>query len=160
MGRPINKTAQSECTFRIFGFEGERGYLDKYPIEDETMVPIKHTTAPSTMTVRASASTPSFSRWRRQRGSDIEGLSSVLVHCLMRLVAEMGLLALYRHACVPDRGLTRPPPSSGRLTAAPIGVASTTCRASPHHKRSAWFVSASSAPYRGRSLPGPHRPHR
>jgi hypothetical protein len=40
------KTAQGEGTFKIFGAQDEKGYLDKYSIkesiEDETTLPIKH----------------------------------------------------------------------------------------------------------------------
>lgn len=114
MGRPINKTAQSERTFRIFGFDGERGYLDKYPIkesiEDERMVPIKHMTTLSTMTVRAERLDSEFFALTETKGFRHRGTQLGARPRLMRLVAEMGLLALYRHACVPDRGLTRPPP--------------------------------------------------
>ena len=54
-GTPIAKTAQGEGTFKIFGTDDEQGYLDKYSIresiEDETTLPIRHTMAPSEMTV-------------------------------------------------------------------------------------------------------------
>ncbi|MBR7617956.1 HsdR family type I site-specific deoxyribonuclease [Phenylobacterium sp. 20VBR1] len=54
-GTPIAKTHQGEGTFKIFGQDDERGYLDKYAIresiEDETTLPIKHVLAPSEMTV-------------------------------------------------------------------------------------------------------------
>jgi type I restriction enzyme, R subunit len=56
-GTPIAKTEQGEGTFKIFGKDDERGYLDKYSIaesiEDETTLPIKHVMAPSEMTVPA-----------------------------------------------------------------------------------------------------------
>jgi type I restriction enzyme R subunit len=56
-GTPIAKTSQGEGTFKIFGKDDERGYLDKYSIaesiDDETTIPIKHMLAPSTMTVPA-----------------------------------------------------------------------------------------------------------
>jgi type I restriction enzyme R subunit len=56
-GTPIAKTAQGEGTFRIFGTDDKLGYLDKYSIresiEDETTLPIRHTMAPSEMTVPA-----------------------------------------------------------------------------------------------------------
>ena len=56
-GTPIAKTEQGQGTFKIFGAEDERGYLDKYSIaesiEDETTLPIRHTMAPSEMTVPA-----------------------------------------------------------------------------------------------------------
>jgi type I restriction enzyme R subunit len=54
-GTPIARTAQGEGTFKIFGTDDERGYLDKYSIresiEDETTLPIRHTMAPSDMTI-------------------------------------------------------------------------------------------------------------
>ncbi len=56
-GTPIAKTAQGEGTFKIFGADDDQGYLDKYSIresiEDETTLPIRHTMAPSEMTVPA-----------------------------------------------------------------------------------------------------------
>ena len=56
-GTPIAKTEQGLGTFKIFGGEDERGYLDKYSIaesiDDETTLPIRHTMAPSEMTVPA-----------------------------------------------------------------------------------------------------------
>ena len=56
-GTPIDKTAQGEGTFKIFGTDDELGYLDKYAIaesiEDGTTLPIRHTMAPSEMTVPA-----------------------------------------------------------------------------------------------------------
>ena len=54
-GTPIAKTDQGVGTFKIFGTDDELGYLDKYTIvesiEDETTLPIRHTLAPSDMTV-------------------------------------------------------------------------------------------------------------
>ena len=48
-GTPIAKTEQGEGTFKIFGKDDERGYLDKYSIaesiEDGTTLPIKHVVA-------------------------------------------------------------------------------------------------------------------
>ncbi|MGE3719474.1 MAG: DEAD/DEAH box helicase family protein, partial [Bauldia sp.] len=56
-GTPIAKTEQGEGTFKIFGKDDERGYLDKYSIaesiDDETTLPIKHVMAPSEMNVPA-----------------------------------------------------------------------------------------------------------
>ena len=56
-GTPIARTEQGQGTFKIFGGEDERGYLDKYSIaesiDDETTLPIRHTMAPSEMTVPA-----------------------------------------------------------------------------------------------------------
>ena len=54
-GTPIARTSHGEGTFRIFGTDDDQGYLDKYTIaesiEDETTLPIRHTMAPSEMTV-------------------------------------------------------------------------------------------------------------
>ena len=54
-GTPVARTAQGEGTFKIFGVDDERGYLDKYSIresiEDETTLPLRHTMAPSEMSV-------------------------------------------------------------------------------------------------------------
>ena len=56
-GTPIDETAQGKGTFKIFSADDERGYLDKYSIaesiDDETTLPIRHTMAPSDMTVPA-----------------------------------------------------------------------------------------------------------
>ena len=82
-GTPIDKTAQGEGTFKIFGFEDERGYLDKYSIkesiEDETTLPIKHMMAPSTMTVPAERLDSEFFALAETEGvADIEELNRVL----------------------------------------------------------------------------------
>lgn len=54
-GTPIAGTEQGRGTFKIFGAEDDKGYLDKYSIresiEDETTLPIKHVLAPSEMAV-------------------------------------------------------------------------------------------------------------
>lgn len=56
-GTPIAGTEHGKGTFKIFGAEDDRGYLHKYPIsesiEDETTLPIRHSMAPSEMTVPA-----------------------------------------------------------------------------------------------------------
>jgi len=56
-GTPIARTAQGEGTFKIFGTDDAQGYLDKYSIresiEDETTLPLRHTMAPSDITVPA-----------------------------------------------------------------------------------------------------------
>ncbi len=55
-GTPIARTSYGhQGTFKIFGTEDEHGYLHKYSIvesiDDETTLPIRHTLAPSDMTV-------------------------------------------------------------------------------------------------------------
>ena len=67
-GTPIDQTAYGKGTFKIFGVDDELGYLDKYPIaesiKDETTLPIRHTMAPSEMTVPAEAARPGIFRPR------------------------------------------------------------------------------------------------
>ena len=82
-GTPIDKTAQGEGTFKIFGTNDEQGYLDKYSIresiEDETTLPIKHTMAPSEMTVPVEQLDKEFFELAATEGvSDIDELNRVL----------------------------------------------------------------------------------
>lgn len=82
-GTPIARTAQGEGTFKIFGAQDERGYLDKYSIsesiEDETTLPIKHVMAPSEMTIPAERLDKEFFELAGAEGvTDIEELNKVL----------------------------------------------------------------------------------
>ena len=82
-GTPIAKTAHGEGTFKIFGADDERGYLDKYSIresiDDETTIPIKHMLAPSTMTVPAEQLDKEFFELAGSEGvTDVEELNKVL----------------------------------------------------------------------------------
>jgi type I restriction enzyme R subunit len=82
-GTPIAKTAQGEGTFKIFGVDDEQGYLDKYPIresiEDETTLPLRHTMAPSEMTVPADRLDKEFFDLADSEGvTDIDELNRVL----------------------------------------------------------------------------------
>jgi type I restriction enzyme, R subunit len=82
-GTPIDKTAQGEGTFKIFGYEDEHGYLDKYSIkesiEDETTLPIKHVLAPSEMTVPVDRLDNEFFELAKDEGiTEIEELNRVL----------------------------------------------------------------------------------
>jgi len=82
-GTPIAKTSQGEGTFKIFGTEDERGYLDKYSIresiEDETTLPIRHTMAPSEMTVPLEQLEKEFFALADSEGvTDIDELNRVL----------------------------------------------------------------------------------
>lgn len=82
-GTPIDKTAQGEGTFKIFGTEDDTGYLDKYSIresiEDETTLPIRHTMAPSDMTVPVEQLDKEFFALAEAEGvTDIEELNKVL----------------------------------------------------------------------------------
>jgi type I restriction enzyme R subunit len=82
-GTPIEKTAQGEGTFKIFGTQDDKGYLDKYSIresiDDETTLPIKHVLAPSTMTLPAEQLDKEFYALATEEGiTDIEELNRVL----------------------------------------------------------------------------------
>ena len=82
-GTPIDKTAYGEGTFKIFGTEDKQGYLDKYTIaesiEDETTLPIRHTMAPSEMTVPAEQLDREFLELAEAEGvTDIDELNKVL----------------------------------------------------------------------------------
>jgi type I restriction enzyme, R subunit len=82
-GTPVGGTEFGQGTFKIFGSEDEKGYLDKYSIresiEDETTVPIKHMMAPSEMTVPAEQLEEQFfALAATEEVSDIEELNKVL----------------------------------------------------------------------------------
>ncbi|KUR79073.1 type I restriction endonuclease subunit R [Novosphingobium sp. FSW06-99] len=82
-GTPIADTERGKGTFKIFGADDERGYLDKYSIresiDDETTLPIKHVMAPSTMTVPLDRIDREFFALAEAEGiSDIEELNRVL----------------------------------------------------------------------------------
>jgi len=82
-GTPMAKTAQGEGTFKIFGADDERGYLDKYSIresiEDETTLPIRHTMAPSEMTIPAEQLDKEFFELAEAEDvTDIDELNRVL----------------------------------------------------------------------------------
>ena len=82
-GTPIARTEHGEGTFKIFGADDERGYLDKYTIaesiEDETTLPIRHTMAPSRMTVPAERLDKEFFALAEMEGvTDVDELNRVL----------------------------------------------------------------------------------
>ena len=82
-GTPIDKTAQGEGTFKIFGADDELGYLDKYTIaesiEDETTLPIRHMMVPSEMTVPAARLDSEFFALAEAEGvTDVDELNKVL----------------------------------------------------------------------------------
>jgi type I restriction enzyme, R subunit len=82
-GTPIARTAQGEGTFKIFGTDDAQGYLDKYSIresiEDETTLPLRHTMAPSDMTVPADRLDKEFFDLAESEGvTDIDELNRVL----------------------------------------------------------------------------------
>jgi type I restriction enzyme R subunit len=82
-GTPIARTAQGEGTFKIFGIDDAQGYLDKYSIresiDDETTLPLRHTMAPSEMTVPAERLDKEFFDLAEAEGvTDIDELNRVL----------------------------------------------------------------------------------
>ena len=82
-GTPIARTAQGEGTFKIFGVDDPQGYLDKYSIResiaDETTLPLRHTMAPSDMTVPADRLDKEFFDLAEAEGiTDIDELNRVL----------------------------------------------------------------------------------
>ena len=82
-GTPIDRTVRGEGTFKIFGADDERGYLDKYSIaesiEDETTLPIRHTMAPSDMTAPTEQLDREFFALAATEGvTDVEELNRVL----------------------------------------------------------------------------------
>ena len=82
-GTPIDRTAQGEGTFKIFGAEDKQGYLDKYSIaesiKDETTLPIHYTMAPSDMTVPMERLDEDFFALAEAEGvTDIDELNKVL----------------------------------------------------------------------------------
>lgn len=82
-GTPIARTEQGDGTFKIFGKDDDRGYLDKYSIaesiEDETTLPIKHVMAPSEMTVPAERLDKEFFELAAAEGvTDIDELNKAL----------------------------------------------------------------------------------
>src|SRR4030066_2393074 len=76
-GTPIDKTAYGKGTFKIFGKEDEKGYLDKYSIvesiEDGTTVPLHYALAPSEIRVPKEILEKEFFAMMEKEGvSDIE----------------------------------------------------------------------------------------
>jgi len=82
-GTPIANNSQGEGTFKIFGAQDDKGYLDKYSIiesiKDGTTLPIKHVLAPSDMTVPAERLDKEFFSLAESEGiTDIDELNRVL----------------------------------------------------------------------------------
>jgi type I restriction enzyme R subunit len=82
-GTPIDKTAQGKGTFKVFGFEDEKGYLDKYSIResirDGTTVPLHYALAPNELRVDRETLEKEFLGLASAEGvSDIEDLNKIL----------------------------------------------------------------------------------
>src|ERR1017187_2160399 len=82
-GTPIDKTAQGKGTFKVFGFEDEKGYLAKYSIreaiQDGTTVPLHYALAPNELRVDRETLEKEFLGLASAEGvSDIEDLNKIL----------------------------------------------------------------------------------
>lgn len=82
-GTPIARTSYGQSTFLTFGQDDAQGYLDKYSIEesikDETTLPIRHTMAPSEMTVPTERLDKEFFELAEAEGiTEVEELNKVL----------------------------------------------------------------------------------
>ncbi len=82
-GTPIDKTAYGKGTFKVFGKEDDKGYLDKYSIresiEDGTTVKLRHTLARSEMQLPKDLLEKEFLSLVEAEGvSDVEELNKIL----------------------------------------------------------------------------------
>ena len=82
-GTPIDKILYGKGTFKIFGKEDDKGYLDKYSIaesiEDGTTVPLHYTLAPSEIRVPKEMLEKEFFALMEKEGvSDVEELNKLL----------------------------------------------------------------------------------
>ncbi|EIV99907.1 type I restriction endonuclease subunit R [Thermoanaerobacter siderophilus] len=82
-GTPIDKTAHGKGTFKVFGTDDPKGYLDKYSIkesiEDGTTVPLHYSLAPNEFQVDKETLEKEFLNLKEIEGvSDIEELNKVL----------------------------------------------------------------------------------
>jgi len=82
-GTPIDKTAYGKGTFKVFGIDDEKGYLDKYSIResvaDGTTVPLHYQLAPNDLLVDRETLEKEFLDLAEAEGiSDIEELNRVL----------------------------------------------------------------------------------
>ncbi len=82
-GTPIDKILYGKGTFKVFGKEDDKGYLDKYSIaesiEDGTTLPLHYTLAPNEMLVPTEILEKEFYAMMEKEGvSDIEELNKIL----------------------------------------------------------------------------------
>lgn len=82
-GTPIDKTAHGKGTFKVFGTDDPKGYLDKYSIresiQDGTTVPLHYALAPNELRVESKTLEKEFFKLAELEGvSDIEELNRVL----------------------------------------------------------------------------------
>ncbi len=82
-GTPIDKILYGRGTFKVFGKEDDKGYLDKYSItesiEDGTTLPLHYTLAPNEMLAPKEILEKEFYAMMEKEGvSDIEELNKIL----------------------------------------------------------------------------------
>lgn len=82
-GTPIDRTAYGKGTFKVFGTDDEKGYLDKYSIReslaDGTTVPLNYALAPNDLQVDRETLEREFLDLAELEGvSDVEELNKVL----------------------------------------------------------------------------------
>ena len=82
-GTPIDRIAYGRGTFKVFGKDDERGYLDKYPIAesiaDGTTLPLHYTLAPNDVRVPRELLEEEFWNLAETEGiSDIDELNAIL----------------------------------------------------------------------------------
>ncbi|MGQ9734987.1 MAG: type I restriction endonuclease subunit R [Thermaceae bacterium] len=82
-GTPIDKTAHGQGTFKVFGRDDPKGYLDKYAIresvQDGTTVPLLYALAPNELRVNSEVLEREFFQLKELEGiSDIEELNRIL----------------------------------------------------------------------------------
>ena len=82
-GTPVDRTAYGKGTFKVFGTDDPKGYLDKYSIaesiEDGTTVPLHYSLAPNEMRVPTETLEREFLDLAEAQGvSDIEDLNRIL----------------------------------------------------------------------------------
>lgn len=82
-GTPIDKTAYGQGTFKVFGVDDPKSYLDKYPIresiEDQTTVKLRHTLAPGELRLPTELLEKEFLSLAEAEGvSDIAELNRIL----------------------------------------------------------------------------------
>ncbi|MBU0458370.1 HsdR family type I site-specific deoxyribonuclease [Patescibacteria group bacterium] len=82
-GTPIDKTSYGKGTFKIFGKEDDKGYLDKYSIresiEDGTTVVLRHQLSPNTHRLPEELLDAEFLNIAESEGiSDVEDLNKIL----------------------------------------------------------------------------------
>ena len=82
-GTPIDRTAYGKGTFKVFGSDDPKGYIDKYSIresvEDGTTVPLHYSLAPNELRVKREILEKEFLELAELEGvSDIEELNQVL----------------------------------------------------------------------------------